>query len=121
MFLHEAPLSLPQHTYTHTHSLRCCSQCLAHGIFLSEDGENREKQQRQLPADDLIYLDMTCLQLLLLALDATDRQQHGHMCLLRHIHRHIDTQASAKLTQSKWIKKGFCLRGSGCKLNLLRE
>lgn len=51
-------------------------------FFLSEDEENRVVQaQLQLPKDNPIYLNMTCFQLLLSAIDATDKQQQAHMCL----------------------------------------
>lgn len=127
MFLHEAQyhfLSLfLTNTYRCRRTPRCYSPCPVHGIFLSEDGENREEQLTEwhLPEHDLIYPKTTCLQLLLSALDVTDKRQQAHMFLYKDIDRCTLTLASAKLSQSKWIKKGFSPRGSGSMFNLLRE
>ena len=107
------PLRSNAHTHTLTHALPCYFLCPAGAIFCCEAGENREGQlaQWRLPEDDLIYRNMTCLQLLLSA----DKQQHAaHKDTFA---KHIDTRASAKLTQSKWIKKPSAPGGATCSEN----
>lgn len=69
-------------TYKRTHlHPQTQTQYVSVPVPSCEFGENTKQQiaESPLPEDDLIKCRMACIQLLLLAFDATEKQQHERM------------------------------------------